>query len=328
MGDVEIEMCMSPYSPSETFVLRLVTITGAALSACGCLFIMVSYCAFHATRTFPYKLVLMLSIANLGSSMAYFIGLPGPEDKLGDAIVCSSTVACYVAAVMTQFFDLASFLWIATIAFNIYLVMVLERGREVEGNESKYHLFAWGAPLIACALIAFMQGFGDAGLWCWIPVNKQALRFTFYYLPLVLVFIYTSVSYACVARSVQNRTQQAVVNMRLRLYVLVFVFVRIWSVIHRTQNYLSGEPAYALALLHSLFSPLQGFANALVYGCNKQVVAQYCSLARRPESSIELERRGTDFANADERPVQTSQTQNSSMGESVDPQDLEPISLA
>ena len=65
------------------------------------------------------------------------------------------------------------------------------------------------------------------------------------------------------------------INRRIRLYIAVFFLVRMWSVINRLQNWANPEaPSFALYLLHSIFSPLQGFCNSLVYGCNTRLRRQ------------------------------------------------------
>jgi len=272
------EVCESQFTESQTRTLRAVTLTGAALSILGCLFIIVSYVLLIKLRTFPYRLVILLSVANLGSSLAYFVGLAGVS-KANDK-TCNSTFGCFVGAVMTQFFDLAGFFWIAVIAFNVDQVMIRGKGRVVEGYIYFYHLFAWGLSGVFTLAVVFSLSIGDAGLWCWISQNRQAVRFFCYYLPLIVVFVYTAVTYGMVSFSLRGgAAERTTVTNRLRLYVLVFLFVRIWSVLHRAQNFVSkDDPLFALALLHAIFSPLQGFANALVYGLNRNILREYGSI--------------------------------------------------
>ena len=108
------------------------------------------------------------------------------------------------------------------------------------------------------------------------------LRFLCYYLPLLLIISYNIIICIVVMRAVRDSSQEAIVNFRLRLYVLVFVFVRFWSIVDRMQNILGDEPSFFLALLHSMFSPMQGIINALLYGCNYQLVRQcrYVSICK------------------------------------------------
>lgn len=286
-GNSSSGLCSSSFSEAETHTLRVATLTGAGLSIAGTLFIIVSYVMLAPIRTFPYRLVMLLSVANLGSSVAYFVGLAGMN--LSNAHVCSSTVGCYTASVMTQFFDVAAFLWIAVIAYNVFAVLVHNKGREVEGYEQKYHIFCWGVPAVLVVICAGTLSFGDGGIWCWIKKDRQTIRFFCYYLPLLMVFCYTAVKYLLISNTIQHQEHASVVTRRLRLYLVVFVWFRVWSVIHRSHNFFSDEPWYWAALMHAIFSPLQGFANALVYGCNAAVAREYRSFCRRhePEGRIE-----------------------------------------
>jgi hypothetical protein len=64
---------------------------------------------------------MFLSLADLGSSLAYFIGLSTDYENQ----LCSTAAACFVSAVMTQFFDIATFCWTGAIAINIYVCFLL-----------------------------------------------------------------------------------------------------------------------------------------------------------------------------------------------------------
>mmetsp|Transcript_11269 Transcript_11269/g.14701 ORF Transcript_11269/g.14701 Transcript_11269/m.14701 type:complete len:307 (+) Transcript_11269:150-1070(+) len=271
--------CAGPFTEAQTLAIKVSTFTFAGLSIVGSFMIIFSYWYFHSLRTFPYKLIVFLSVANLFSSVGYFLGEIGLKDF--DEVECNNNAGCIISAAMTQFFDVANFLWTSIIAFNIHSVIVKGKGRVVEYWEKYYHWVAWGGSGFLALVVAIFQGYGDAGIWCWIVEDKVWLRFLCYYLPLLLVMTYNIIICLIIMRAVRDSSQEAMVNFRLRLYVLVFVFVRIWSILDRMQNVLGDSPVFPLALLHSIFSPMQGIANALVYGCNYQVVQQYRYCLRR-----------------------------------------------
>ncbi|GBG34124.1 Latrophilin receptor-like protein A [Hondaea fermentalgiana] len=267
------DLCASVFDEAQTQVLRTVTLTGAGLSLAGSLFIVISYLILVRIRTFPYKLVMFLSVANVGSSLAYFVGLASINE--GNVHECTSSVGCILAAAMTQFFDVASFFWIAIIAFNVHAVLVRNKGRAVEAYERWYHLVGWGISLIITIICGALGCFGDSGIWCWIKRDRQTARFFAYYLPLLIVFSFTASTYLIVSSALQHQVQGRTVTRRLRLYLAVFVVFRVWGVVHRTHNYFHENQMFWLALMHAIFSPLQGFANALVYGCNAAVAREY-----------------------------------------------------
>ena len=69
--------CATSYAhveDSEISWMKIAIFTSATLSVCGTSFIIFSYYYFIALRTFPIKMIVMLSIADLFSSISYFIG--------------------------------------------------------------------------------------------------------------------------------------------------------------------------------------------------------------------------------------------------------------
>jgi len=163
---------------------------------------------------------------------------------------------------------LASFLWIGAIVYTVYLVLVQDIGRKIESYLPRYLLICWGIPLLSVVWIAIFGRFGDAGWACWIPRSYPWLRFFWYYFPLGLVFVYTAYMNCCggLSSAVLNVSHRARLNSRLRLYSAVFLVIRLPSVINRVLDLFLAEPTFVFSLLHAMFSPLQGFANACVFG--------------------------------------------------------------
>jgi hypothetical protein len=258
------------FSTGQSKSIKAVVLTGASLSVLGSSFIIFTYWYLPKLRSFPYKLIAYLSLADWFSSFAYILGADNDADE------CVNTVICGLTAAMSQFFDVATFLWTAVIAFNIYCVLVQGKGPEIRRYEKYYHMVAWGIPMVLLIVVAATGSLGDAGNWCWITEDHQIERVLCYYVPLMLIMIVNGVIYVLIGRAVSDTLEASTINRRLRLYILVFVFIRLWSVINRFQNWVNPtEPVYALYLLHSLFSPLQGFLNSIVYGFNKKVISTW-----------------------------------------------------
>lgn len=251
--------------------LRDVTLACSALSVVGTAFIVITYAVFPDIQTFPFKLIVYLSAANFFSSVAYFFDLQG--DFRVDP---SPGFQCYFGAGLAEYFDVASFLWTSVIGFNILQVLVLKRGRSVEQYEKWYHLFCWGVPLILLIIAIAGGALGDAGTWCWIKLGLDGYRFGLYYIPLFLVLIGNAVLYYIIMRGMRDSNLSDAVNFRLRLYLIVFVALRISSAANRLQESADPEhPQFWLYFIHSFASPLQGFANAMVYGFTVKVRQQY-----------------------------------------------------
>eukprot|EP00753_Platysulcus_tardus_P005965 PLAT13825.1.p1 GENE.PLAT13825.1~~PLAT13825.1.p1 ORF type:complete len:319 (+),score=61.94 PLAT13825.1:46-957(+) len=274
----------SGISASQMSTLRAITLVTASLSICGSLFIIFTFFKFPSLQTVPFRLIMLLSVADFGSSITYIIGASS-----------DAPAVCTISGFMSQFFDLATFLWVGCIAVNLYFVF-LRGGLATKRNLAAFHAVAWGLPLVLAIITVAIGAIGPAGLWCWITADFQALRWLFFYVPLWVIMAAIAVVYTRVIgkfgeKSTSKKDSRAVTS-RLRLYVLVFLFLRLWSTANRIQNAVApNSPVFFLLAMHSLFSPLQGFLNALVYGLNKKVLALYrsklCSSEEKEMDGIE-----------------------------------------
>ncbi len=70
MGDEE-----EPFSSQQRGILTAITLGAAFISLIAILIIFISYLAFSALRTYPFRLVLFLLLANFWSTVAYLLGV-------------------------------------------------------------------------------------------------------------------------------------------------------------------------------------------------------------------------------------------------------------
>lgn len=281
------------FSNQERYVLWALTVVGSSLSLLGTSLITLSYIAFPSLRTFPYKLIVLLSISDFGGAISYLIPTGDMEvtyGPSGDILRPHPTTACVLQASLSQFFSIASFLWITVFSFNIYEVLVQKKSN-VEAFERYYHLACWGVSALFLAINLGTHSFGPTLVWCWIDSAHNDLRIGTFYAPLIAIFLALFIFYLLIGKSLKGMgdEKQAAINSRLRQYLLVFFFVRVWSLANRFQNFLQPDhPIYFLYLMHSSMSTLQGFANAVVYGLNVRVRAHYsnmCCCCRRARAS-------------------------------------------
>jgi len=107
---------------------------------------------------------------------------------------------------------------------------------------------------------------------------------------MLLSWLFSIGCYITVVRSIRGDLKEQAIGRRLRLYMFVFILVRLWSVANRLQNWLNpDDPRFELYLLHSIFSPLQGFFNVLAYGFNQKVRQHYYLLCCGIQGSGDLE---------------------------------------
>lgn len=270
------------FTPEQNHIIMLVVMSGAGLSLIGGLFIILSYIWYRSLRNFPYKLIVILTIADVLNSGAYLMGF---DHRL-----------CQAQAALMQFFTVATFLWTGTFALNVYMVLVRHKS-DVAAREPLYHLLCWGLSGLSLGvnlgLGSLDTTFERGELWCWIGGSYSWARLATFYAPLLLVLVLNLLFYVRIYFAMRLRPDMAHVhlNSRLALYLSVFFCVRVWGLVNRAQNYVSPQqPIFSLYLMHAIFSPLQGFFNALVYGLNQSVRQHFqqvcCSSRPEVETSV------------------------------------------
>jgi len=200
--------------------------------------------------------------------------------------VAKGEVYCYTQGLLIEFFQIASFIWTASIAVVLYLVIVRNKSFNIGiENVTKYfHVAAWSLAAINVAICAGLNIFGDANYeapgtqpsWCWIKSDKNLEKFVLYFLPFLLVWIFNVVVYVMVSRKIRNVVKSQELKerafTRMRLYLVVYMLCIGVGAINRVQNFIAPEqPVFVLNILDAALSPLQGFLNSLVYGMNKQL---------------------------------------------------------
>jgi len=228
------------------------------------------------------RLVVYLSASDAMASLFFIIGAAAPADELNEEPFCG------IQGWGVQMFTFASILWTFCIAFNFYMAFIRNYRNAVNRFEKYYHLLCWGAPfLISCSLV---NTYENSTLWCWIGPTFEALRFTFFYVPLMMIMVFNFVMYALVLREIRQvmsnvkgviaesdrqRDEKYLkvkkLAMKFVLYTMAFFFTWIWGITNRIQNTVDPTyPIYELYVLHTFFTPFQGFLNAVCYGLTEQ----------------------------------------------------------
>jgi len=184
----------------EEDALDIVTMITASVSCCGSLFIILTFLRFEQVRTFPFRLVLHLSICDLLANMWFlplFVSkLQGIENRTDEP-----DGWCYAIGGITQFFTIAGFVWTVIISYNVYFSLILESSSHNQ-HMSGYHAVTWGVAAIFTAIPAIvpqvsasmnngttgelLAGYGFYNNWCWIANDAKLLIILVYDIPLFL----------------------------------------------------------------------------------------------------------------------------------------------
>mmetsp|Transcript_20750 Transcript_20750/g.42073 ORF Transcript_20750/g.42073 Transcript_20750/m.42073 type:complete len:275 (+) Transcript_20750:3-827(+) len=194
-----------------------------------------------------------------------------PEDRCGP---------CMFQAYLVSIFNLASVLWTACIGHCLYRA-VRHHDMDVQRFEIRYHIFAWGLPLIL-ALIPSNGMYGYDNGACWILEKYAYMRFIQFYIPLIFVIIFNAMIYSQLIASLrvvlgstenqETRERDMEAFWRMGLYPVVLVICWFFPIINRLHNFANPDgPVYELYMLHRVFASCQGLFNCLVYGMNRTV---------------------------------------------------------
>jgi len=266
----------------------------AGVSLMGSLFIIISYFTFPSLRSFAFKLILMVSISDFLREVSYL---------LSSSI---SSSLCYPQAVLMTFGEVASILWVGSIAYTIHRIFLWDKRLSIETTHLvRYHIFCWGLALILMILPFTTNDYEkDDPLWCWITFDTStgvAWAFVCYYIPVCLIlfylmFVYTKVwlllkSEDIVRENTGRPKHQLVTQTRMAIYPTVFFSTIIFAFIDRSYELVRGKRNFYLAMFHAITINLQGLMNALVYGFTTAVrmewLACFCPQLRAHTEDIQ-----------------------------------------
>ncbi|XP_052218131.1 cyclic AMP receptor-like protein A [Dreissena polymorpha] len=262
-----------PDNPSRCTNLIAVRRTSAAISLIGCIFSIFVIWLYKRYIAFSQRLIMYMGIAGLGMSIAFLMGSLHPDGVL-----------CDFQAYLMTVFEWGVLLWISCVTFNLTINVLWKK--TTEKYEWLYHVVCWGLALSIACVPFIGNHYGPAGAWCWV-VEDWRWRLGIWYGPqivalfiLMIVYIYIS----CVlSRKVSTwegtydpnteRTKQLLKEdiRPLRLYPFVYLAISIFPIINRIQNAVDvHNPVYALMILQAIFSPSQGFLNAIVFAMDRE----------------------------------------------------------
>jgi hypothetical protein len=257
-------------SPNEADIIQAMTVLSGILSVLGACLLIASFIMFKELRTYSSRLILFLSIADLGDSVGWVL-----SPKMYDH------VTCVAQGILIQGFSLAAIFWQVAIAAYILQVNLGIQG--LEKQEKWYHLVCWGIPALTIIVGSIYDIYGPAGPWCWIQHPHEWTGIIVLYIPFVIGITFTSIIYVVVAHIIHKKSSEAITEMekvhlhhmqnRLRSRFYLFPFALGWAfgIINRIYNIASPNRQPILYGLQAFFFPLQGFWNFLMYGLTERI---------------------------------------------------------
>jgi hypothetical protein len=253
----------------EYLSIEIVLIIGNSLSLLGSLFIICLFIIFSSIRSYAFKLVVYMSVADAIRSIGYII--PNNSDAL-----------CLAQAVLTNFGSLSGVIWTSIIAFSIYCVVVLEM--EIQSFEKFMILIGFILPFCITMLPFTTSSYGRAEGWCWVKLDQFELVwriFAFYAIVFVSI-VFNSVMYYQVIKELKldigylrssshHISEKKAVHTRFSFYPLIIIICYTPVLIKRIIEAATSESFFALNIISAIFMSSIGILNAITYGFTDNV---------------------------------------------------------
>ncbi|EGG21540.1 G-protein-coupled receptor family protein [Cavenderia fasciculata] len=204
-----------------------------------------------------------------GAKMIFLLNLPGfigsffwfPWESVYNETFCT------IQASGIQFCELAALCWSSCIVFTFLSVVLNNKktSKAPETNFKIFHFVSWGVPLLSLIPCYVFGLFGPlTGPWCWI--SNPGVRLLVY-IPGLAIVLFITISYVYLRIKLGKQDGYGFITGRFFYFILASLICQLPSLVNRVQNYLYPQnPIFVLYLLQSIFQPLQGFINSMVYG--------------------------------------------------------------
>lgn len=243
-------------------------------SICGCLFICGMYLKFTELRTFPFRLIFVLSIFDIFSSIGYML----PTFYLYD-----DDALCQIQGAVINMFTLASALWAGIIAFSLYYIIV--KSNFYIQSYMRYFIIGVFTLSIIVTIIPFVsKSYGTVAGWCWIKQDGSYdisfyERYILFFVPMWLLVIINGVLYMKVSKCLKNSDDpdgsRSELNRKLKFYpmilIICFLPYTIKSSLEFNKENFTIKHDFELTIVVGTIRGMHGFLNAFVYGFTKKV---------------------------------------------------------
>lgn len=262
------------YNHQHADIIYYTIVVCSALSILGCLFILVLCIFYPKLRQLPFRLIIYLTIADLGVSVSYILPFYMSSD------------ICQAQGYLESYFSLSSIFWSACISHAIKSTILQDK--EVKENIRKYLIICFVVPLLSYLVLIDIKRYREALGWCWIYLQDDthsskyprevAYRVITYYLPLFIVMIIILVNYLSVISAIKKsesffgtgtKVGEALI-LKLKLYPFILL-VSVLPVCILRFSSLFIYPSWYFTMISGAFLSLGGFLNSIVYGLTQDV---------------------------------------------------------
>ena len=126
------------FTSSEQDYITLSLRISNSFSLLGSIFLVIAYLFYKSLRSFAFKLVLYMSLADIIRSVGFILSMD-PESS------------CITQSLLTSYGSLSGLFWTSIIAFSLYCVVILEV-EHIQQYEKSMVVIGYLAPLVIILL--------------------------------------------------------------------------------------------------------------------------------------------------------------------------------
>eukprot|EP00040_Diaphanoeca_grandis_P013347 m.67434 g.67434 ORF g.67434 m.67434 type:complete len:356 (-) comp23810_c0_seq1:28-1095(-) len=294
----DAETCESRFGTKQCDTVFGIRMTTSSLSLGGNLFI-IGFIVLHRTHlNFNQRLILWMSVAEICRTVSYFLGR-------GHATTIDAQ--CITQGFLMTWFDWASLLW--TMVLTHAMMMALLYEKTAERYETWYHVVCWMTGLILSLIPLSTNAYGPSIVWCWVTKDHIDLRWGLWYGPAFFLVICLIIVNVYIFYVINQKTKQwqgtytpemekhkkfLKAEVRpLKYYPAIALFCYAFPLANRIDDVIVGEKPFTLLVLHSTFSTIKGFFNALLFfAMTDQKVWSQCTV-NGIKRALQQRRKGT-----------------------------------
>lgn len=277
---------MKTYSKEEIDQIVLINLICSIFSILGSLFIFFVFIVHKKIRKLPYRLIIYLTISDLGTSIAFCLPV-------------SDSWLCNIQGGLLSYFMLSSIFWCGIISHA--MVKVIKYNFDLEIYEKRYFLFGFGLPILSLAILADIKSYKMTYGFCWIYSGDKSgsswtreiiYRVLTYYFPLLIIQIYIFYLYLMIRRhfyvnsglSTFHDDLKRKIIIKMRLYPIVLFICQIPCVVLRIIT-IWNQPTWYFAAIAGAGLSINGMINAMVYGVTQDVRNKMKKIFKKSQKS-------------------------------------------
>lgn len=282
-------MSVYDYTSSHQDIIYFALLVCSGLSILGCGFIICLFSCYSNLRKLPFRLIFYLTIADLGTSIAFTLPY------------MNSDIFCQVQGGAISYFSLSSVLWSGCICHAIKVTIV--QGCEIKPYEKNYLIIGFLLPLLVFLVLIDIHKYDVALGWCWIYQSQYitslyyrqiAYRLITFYVPLFLVLSYIVYQYFRIVTVIKNSDIYDSTNrnigesmiLKLKLYPIILFLSQLPVIVIRFMSF-SITPPWYMVLIAGVGAASMGFVNSIVYGLTQEIKNElFKNFCKRKDSEM------------------------------------------